>query len=104
MPASKPPDNWPYTLLSSAAMGVIVSDAVKWYLEDIDSKDAGQQQWAEAQAEQLGFMVSVWVAQRGGSACGTCDAVSFLGLKDGKKLRRRSAKKWTALLRRLKEG
>jgi hypothetical protein len=96
--------NWPYTLLSSAAMGVIVSDAVKWYIEDIDSKDAGQRQLAEAKATQLGFMVARWVAKRGGLACGTWPAVIFLGLKDGKKLRRRSAKKWTALLRRLKEG
>jgi len=96
--------NWPYTLLSSAAMGVIVSDAVRWYIDDIDSKDAGNQHWAEAQAEQLGFMVSVWVAERRGTACGTGDAVSFLGLKDGKKLRRRSAKKWTDLLRQLKDG
>jgi hypothetical protein len=96
--------NWPYTLLSPAAMGVIVSDAVRWYIDDMDSKNEVNQHWAEAQAAQLGFMVSMWVAKRGGSACGTCDAVSFLGLKDGKKLRRRSAKKWTDLLRRLKDG
>lgn len=100
----KHPKNWPYTLLSSRAMAVIVSDAVKWYIDDIDSKDAGNQHWADAQAEQLGFMVTMWVAKRGGSACGTCDAVSFLGLKDAKKLRRRSTKKWADLLRKLKDG
>ncbi len=100
----KHPKNWPYTLLSSGAMAVIVSDAVKWYIDDIDSKDAGNQHWADAQAEQLGFMVSMWVAKRGGPACGTCDAVSFLGLKDAKKLRRRSTKKWVDLLNTLKES
>ncbi len=99
----KPPENWPYTLLSPGAMAVIVSDAVKWYLDDIDSKDAGNQHWAEAQAEQLGFMVSVWVVKHGGSACGTCEVVSFLGLMDAKKIRRRSTKKWVDLLCTLKE-
>lgn len=78
----------PYAKLSVEEMATIAYDLIQWYKDDVQKTDSSNQEfWARAQAELLGFFISIWVFQLTGKSCGTCDVLEFLEL-DGPGVRR----------------
>lgn len=78
----------PYVKLSIEEMATIAYDLIQWYKDDVQKTDSSNQEfWARAQAELLGFFISIWVFQLTGKSCGTCDVLEFLEL-DGPGVRR----------------
>ena len=71
----------PYAKLSVEEMATIVYDLIQWYKDDVQKTDSSNSEfWARAQAELLGFFISIWVFQLTGKSCGTCDVLEFLEL------------------------
>jgi hypothetical protein len=78
----------PYAKLSVEEMATIAYDLIQWYKDDVQKTDSSNLEfWARAQAELLGFFISIWVFQLTGKSCCTCDVLEFLEL-DGPGVRR----------------